>query len=183
MNECAVFQLTVEIWDTNKHHFEVDAKDANDVEKTLGLKLALKNESEAYERLGRLTESDYRSQAWRIRVALYEQDWPRVVTAIEDLSDANRKKEKWQYWLARAYQETGKPIQADELLSQLSTKRDFYGYLAADHLNREYQLAHNPLNVTDEEIGRIKNSKEFSVATSLCCWAERMTPNCNGGMR
>ena len=154
----------VDLWDNNRQQYDIDTKLSDKIEKRLALKLAYKNESDAYERLGKLNDSDYNSKAWRIRVALFEQNWPGVIAAIDDLNDANRKLEKWQYWLARAYQETGKPIQADELLSELSTKRDFYGYLAADRLNREYQLAHNPLEVTEAEIERIKYSQEFLAA-------------------
>ena len=154
----------IDLWDNNKQRFALTSAQVNKVEKHIALKLAYRNESDAFERLGRLNDSDYNSKTWRIRVALYEQNWPAVITAIEDLSPANQQLEKWQYWRARAYQETGKPIQADELLSELATKRDFYGYLAADRLNQEYQLRNNPLNVTEQEIERIKNHREFLAA-------------------
>ena len=154
----------IDFWDNNKQRFDISQQPADKLEERLALKLAYKNDSDAYERLAQLNESDHSSKAWRIRVALNEQDWPRIIAAIEDLSPENQKLEKWQYWLARAYQETGKPIQAHEILSGLSTKRDYYGYLAADRLNREYQLAHNPLEVTAEEIAGIKNHKEFLAA-------------------
>jgi soluble lytic murein transglycosylase len=154
----------IELWDSNKQRFDISRQDTDKLEKRLALKLAYKNDSDAYDRLAQLNASDHKSKVSRIRVALYEQDWPRVIAAIKDLKIENQALEKWQYWLARAYQETGRPIQAHELLSELSTKRDFYGYLAADRLNREYQLAHNPLDVTEEEITGIKNRKEFLAA-------------------
>ena len=154
----------IDLWDNNKQRFDINTKRADKLEKRLAFKLAYKNESGAYERLGQLNDSDNSSKTKRIRIALLEQDWPRVITAIEDLSAENQKLEKWQYWLARAYQETGKPIQSNELLSELSTKRDFYGYLAADRLNRQYQLSDNPLEVTTQQIEAIKNHKEFRVA-------------------
>jgi len=154
----------IELWDDNKQRFDISKQETDKLEKRLALKLAYKNDSDAYDRLARLNASDDKSQASRTRIALYEQDWPRVVAAIEDMDIENQQLEKWQYWLARAYQETGRPIQAHELLSELSTKRDFYGYLAADRLNREYQLANNPLDVTAEEIADIKNRREFLAA-------------------
>lgn len=154
----------IDLWDNNKQRFDISEQDTDKLEKRLALKLAYKNDSDAYDRLARLNASDHKSKSSRIRVALYEQDWPRVITAIKDLDIENQALEKWQYWLARAYQETGRPIQAHELLSELSTKRDFYGYLAADRLNREYQLSHSPLDVTAEEIADIKNHKEFLAA-------------------
>ena len=154
----------IDLWDNNKHIFDIDDERADKVERRLALKLAFRNESEAYERLGELNSSDYSSKAWRIRVALYNHDWPRVITAIEDLSSEDKEREKWQYWLARAFEETGKPIQAEELLTVLSNKRDFYGYLAADRLDRQYQLSHDPIDVTPQDIAEIKNHKEFRVA-------------------
>ena len=154
----------IALWDKNKQQYNIDTIQADKLEKRLAFKLAHKNESGAYERLGQLNDSDTSSKARRIRVALYEQNWPRVIAAIDNLSSENQKLEKWQYWRARAYQETGRPIQADELLTELSQKRDFYGYLAADRLNSEYQLSNNPLDVTAEEIENIKNRKAFRVA-------------------
>ena len=159
--------LAIALWDKNKQRFSIDEKPADKLEKRLAFKLSYQNESGAFERLGQLNDSDNRSKTQRIRVALSEQNWPRVITAIEKLSSENQKQEKWQYWLARAYQETGKPIQADELLSELSNKRDFYGYLAADRLNRLYQLSDNPIDVTPEEIANIKYHKEFRVASEF----------------
>ena len=154
----------IDLWDDNKQRFDISKEDIDRLEKNLALKLAYKNDSDACDRLAQLNASDHKSQASRTRIALYEQDWPRVVAAIEDMDIESQRLEKWQYWLARAYQETGRPIQAHELLSELSTKRDFYGYLAADRLNREYQLANNPLDVTAEEIADIKNRREFLAA-------------------
>ncbi len=153
-----------DLWDRNKDRFDITAKQADKVEKDLGLKLAFRDEPDAYEWLGRLKEYDYVSNTWRVRVALSEQDWPRVLKAIKGLSDADQKREKWQYWLARAYEETGKPIQAEELLSELASKRDFYGYMAAERLNRQYQLSDNPIDVTAEQMASVENHKEFRVA-------------------
>jgi soluble lytic murein transglycosylase len=157
----------IELWDQNKDKFDISKTRSNRIEKQLAFKLALKNETGAYERLGQLTASDSNTKAWRIRVALYEQNWPRVITAIQDLSVADQQSEKWQYWLARAYLETGKTEDAEKLLTRLATKRDFYGYLAADRVNSLYQLADNPIKVSSQEIEDIKNRDAFRVAFEL----------------
>ena len=154
----------IEIWDKHKQRYNLSTAQTDRLEKRLAFKLAYENDAAAYERLGQLNDSDNSSKTIRIRVALSEQNWPRVITAIEDLNPANKQTEKWQYWLARAYYETGKPLQAEEILSDLSVKRDFYGYLAADRLNRLYQLSDNPIEATSEQLGRIKNHQAFRVA-------------------
>lgn len=154
----------VALWDKNKSHFTIDKERADKLEKRLALKMAYRNEPGAYDRLGQLNTPDEKSKTLRIRLALHEQNWPRVLTAIEALSSEDQKLEKWQYWMARAYQETGKAIQADEILSRLANERDFYGYLAADRLDRLYQLSDNPVEVTPQEIAAIRNHKEFRAA-------------------
>ena len=154
----------IDLWDQYKHNFTFDKENSNKLEKQLAFKLAYKNETGAYERLSQLRDYDDNSTARRIRLALNEQNWPRVVTAIQALSSEEQAIEKWQYWLARAYQETSKPVQADELFRTLSTKRSFYGYLAADKVNSLYQLSDNPIDVSAQQIADIKNQKEFRVA-------------------
>jgi soluble lytic murein transglycosylase len=153
----------VALWDTNKHDFSMDSSAAGKVEKRLAMKLAYNNDASAYDRLGQLENADYSSKTRRIRVALSQQDWPRVVTAIEALGSANQEREKWQYWLARAYNEVGHPLEADQLFRDLADKRDFYGYLAADRLNRQYQLVDKPLNVSAQQIDTLKHREAFRV--------------------
>ena len=154
----------IKLWDDNKHLFTISDKQSNKLERRLAMKLAFENDAGAYDRLGQLDTADYNSQAWRVRVALDEQDWPRVIKAIQALNPVDQKREKWQYWLARAYQETGKPVQADELFSELASRRDYYGYLAADRLKREYQLSNKPVQASEQQIADIKNRPTFRVA-------------------
>ena len=154
----------ITLWDNNRTRFNLSKEDTDKLEKRLAYKLAYENEAGAYERLGQLNESDTSSKSRRIRVALYEQNWPRVIAAIQDLSIEDQQETNWQYWLARAYQETGESLRSEKLFSMLSEKRDFYGYLAAERLNRLYQLSDKPTDATPQEIADIKNRKEFRVA-------------------
>lgn len=154
----------IDVWDNNRELFNISRQDRNRVERRLAMKLAYKGDVDAYDRLGALELSDHRSQTLRIRLALQEQNWQRVIEAIGALDEKERNSEKWQYWLARAWQETGRPVQADEILSELSQKRDFYGYLAAEMLDRPYQLAHEPLDVSARDIQAVRDREAFRMA-------------------
>lgn len=154
----------IKIWDANKIHFTVNKKLADKLEKRLALKLVFEREAGAFDRLGQLDKQDYSSRAWRVRVALGAQNWQQVLTAIQALNDKEKASEKWQYWLARAYLETDNIETAQILLSQLSGKRSFYGFLAADRVNSLYQLSANPVQVSSEELTELKNQNEFMVA-------------------
>jgi len=167
----------IEIWDKNKQRFSIDKglatkldKDKlerDKLERRLALKLVFERESGAYERLGQLDEQDNSSRTWRVRIALSEQNWPNVLTAIHALSNEEKADDRWEYWLARAYMETGEIAMAQALLTDLSRKRSFYGFLAADKVNSIYQLSDTPVNVSPEEIAELKNRKEFRVAFEL----------------
>jgi soluble lytic murein transglycosylase len=162
----------IKIWDTNKQQFS-DEKSPEDklakdkIERRLAFKLASKKDSAAYERLSQLDVTDNSSRTRRIRVALQEQNWQNVIAAIQDLSEDEKEEERWLYWLARAYLETGKIEQAESLLSDLSNNRSFYGYLAADKVNSIYQLSDNPVDVSEADISALKNRNEFCVAFEL----------------
>lgn len=157
----------VALWDDNKQLFAVSEEDKSRVERRLALKLGYKNDANAYERLGQLKLSDNRSKTLRIRLALQEQNWPRVIEAIEDLDKKEQASEKWRYWRARAYQETGRPLQADELLSELAEHRDFYGYLAAEKLGLPYQLANDPIDATQQDVLAVSRQPAFQLAHEL----------------
>ncbi len=153
----------VELWHAHKQDFSIDSAVADKLEKHLVVKLALNNDASAYDRLGQLKNPDYNTQTLRIRIALSAQDWPRVATAIKAMDPADQQKEKWQYWLARAYNEIGHPLVADDLFRELAQKRDFYGYLAADRINSQYQLQDKPLDISAQQIDALKQREAFLV--------------------
>ncbi|HZW25409.1 MAG TPA: transglycosylase SLT domain-containing protein [Gallionella sp.] len=72
--------------------------------------------------------------AWWARAALRAYDWHATLAAIHAMSPQQQREPAWQYWKARALQETGKTAEATKLLAPLSTEYHFYGQLAADDL-------------------------------------------------
>ena len=153
-----------ELWDNNKNSFDIDKTKTGQVEKKLAFQLAFEGEQGAYERFSQLSAPDKSSRQWRVRVALSQQNWANVIAAIDDLSDTEKKHERWQYWLARAYLETGAAEQSESILLKLSVQRSFYGYLAADRVDGLYQLSSSPVDVSELEIVSLKNRDAFRVA-------------------
>ncbi len=161
------FATAITLWDTHKQEFNIDKTLADKLEKRLALQLAFEREMDAYHRLSQLNTTTYTSRAWRVRAALIKQNWDKVITAIQALNETEIKKQQWQYWLARAYLETDKVEKAQAILTELSTKRSYYGFLAANKINSLYQLSDNPIIISSEEITRLKYRKEFRVAFEL----------------
>jgi peptidoglycan lytic transglycosylase len=77
---------------------------------------------------------------WRVRSALWAGDFPKVATWIEAMPPALAAQPRWRYWYARAVAATTGAAAAAPLYAEIAGARDYYGYLAADHLDKNYNL-------------------------------------------
>ena len=78
--------------------------------------------------------------AWRARIALRQENWAEVRTAVERMSVAGRNDPAWIYWLGRAYKAQaavpGTPglAAAQAQFTRIAGEHHFYGQLAAEEL-------------------------------------------------
>ena len=86
-----------------------------------------------YERAANFPLNDTQA-AWKVRAALRAGEWATVESAINAMSDTERRESAWRYWLARASQQAGKPVVARSLREVLARENNFYGVLAAEEL-------------------------------------------------
>ena len=96
--------------------------------------------------------SDIPNETWRVRAALWQQDWQAVNKAVLSLELNEQQQPRWQYWLARSQAKLGQQAKAMKTYQTLVSKRDFYGFLAADQLQQPYQMNHNPIYYEQTEI-------------------------------
>ena len=81
---------------------------------------------------------------WRVRAALWNGDYARALLQIEHMPATLANQPRWRYWRARAVAATVGADAASPLFSGLADLRDYYGYLAADRLHRDYHLNARP---------------------------------------
>jgi soluble lytic murein transglycosylase len=79
-------------------------------------------------------------EEWRVRAALWTGDYAMVLRQIERMSASLAAQPRWRYWRARAVAATSGAEAAAPLFNDIAGLRDYYGYLAADHLHRGYDL-------------------------------------------
>ena len=84
-------------------------------------------------------------QEWRARAALWAGNYAKALTWIEQMPPNLAELPRWRYWHARATAATSGNEAAAPLYAEIAGLRDFYGYLAADRLNRNYTLNARPL--------------------------------------
>ena len=88
--------------------------------------------------------SDTQAQEWRARAALWSGDYTRSRTWIELMPTSLAAQPRWRYWHARSVQATANSAAASPLYAKIADLRDYYGYLAADRLHRDYHLNARP---------------------------------------
>jgi soluble lytic murein transglycosylase len=83
-------------------------------------------------------------EEWRVRAALWTGDYVRALRQIERMSASLAAQPRWRYWRARAVAATSGAEAAAPLFDDIAGLRDYYGYLAADRLHRDYDLHARP---------------------------------------
>ena len=138
------------LWPGLKKHFSFSAKQVAKVEKTNALFAAtdyLPFTISAIEALPK-DQQDAQILAWKTRYFLFHQNWKDVIKTIKSMPDFQRKKDSWQYWLARASAKTGNKQLAKNIFSKLALKTNYYGFLSADHMRLPYEICSEDMAAT-----------------------------------
>ena len=80
---------------------------------------------------------------------LLHSQWASLLTDLSMMSGAERESEESRYWRAIALQHSGRMVAAQDDFEKLSVERSYYGFLAADELDKHYSFDHVSL-VADE---------------------------------
>ena len=84
---------------------------------------------------------------WRARLALIDQDWPRVLKLISHLPAEVQLEGRWLYWSLVANLQLGRQPDAEKL-NLLTSERSYYGFKAAELTNRPFSINNRPSNFT-----------------------------------
>lgn len=129
-------------WLTLRKCFHFSEDQRNDVLNALALFHATDFDDHALQRLAALpaaAQTDA-TREWRVRVALAEQNWRAVLSALDALSPEQQRDGEWRYFRARALAELGKPALAQQQYTALASEPTFFGFLAADRSDAPYAL-------------------------------------------
>ncbi len=155
--------LAIKLWDERKQAYRIDSQTVQQLERSLAIALARSRNPGAYYRLNQLSVVDEEVNEWKVRAALLEQNWQHVTEALAGLSALERQDPKWQYWLARALDKTGNSLLAQDAYTKLAEDRSFYGFLAADTVNKPYQFSNKPVLLAENELDNLANESDFKM--------------------
>lgn len=118
-----------------------------DTHRLLAMRGAYRRLPESYDWLNSVPgrDDDLELKEWRIRAALYEQDWVNVLRSMKRLPIEEQEEDHWAYWEGRALEESGHAPLAKAIFEKLSKLPTYHGFLAADKIGAEYAIADNPI--------------------------------------
>jgi soluble lytic murein transglycosylase len=140
----------ISIWQQLSNQSSFGERETSLASKYIGLSLARNHHPEAYIWLKRipLQYADAAVMEWKIRTAIRHGDWYQIVTDIQNMPVQVQADLRWQFWWAYANEQLGNTIDAQGVYHYLASRRDFYGFLAADRLDVPYSFEDRPLEIS-----------------------------------
>lgn len=100
--------------------------------------------------------------------------WDDVAEAISKMDAETQKDNQWQYWLARAYEQSGdnnKKSTAKRMYQNLAKSNEYYGLMAKDKVGRRFDVnslgGSNLPNVSGADRNRAMQDPNFARAFAL----------------
>ncbi|WP_019625124.1 transglycosylase SLT domain-containing protein [Thioalkalivibrio sp. ALJT] len=145
-------------WEQRGERLELGTEAAARIQHALALRLALRYRPETLDFMAELDADVFDTQLrqWQVRAALYEGAWDTVLDAIRAMDGEVRREGAWQYWFARALEQTDSREAARSFYERAARERNFYGFLAADRLGQPYRIGHESLLIDDARRAEIR---------------------------
>ncbi len=156
-------EAAIQWWRQDSDRYSLTAAQKAQVKRFVGLRLAWRHDPRAWNWLAEIPDAltDEDVVAWRVRSALRHRRWHQVQQAIARLPARLRDTGQWRYWLARLNDRQGHSQLAKQLFRQVARETDFYGFLAADHLDLAYAIDHRPIAPSEKTVAELANSRTF----------------------
>jgi soluble lytic murein transglycosylase len=108
--------------------------------------------------------------AWRVRIALRQDNWREVMAAIARMSPAGRADPTWVYWQGRALKAEARTPEeraaAQELFARIAAEHHFYGRLAAEEIGQRVKVD-TAVAITPEELASAAANPAMQRALAL----------------
>ncbi len=156
-------------WDALCHQHGFTNQQYPTIANNLALYLCLRFEPQAIGRVlvipEHLRQDNVRE--WAVRTALRHENWDSVQTMLEHLTPTQQQDRRWIYWQGRVEQELGRPVQAQEIYATLNATQDYYGLLAAAHLQQPKEITHAALDISQDLVDNIVQIPGLQRAAEL----------------
>ncbi len=155
-------------WQRLKKKHRLPAKDDAYIMRKLGIMAARRHLPEAKDWLAsvKAEADDDVLRQWHTRSALRHKDWrtAKQLLVRSQLRDSNSQT---RYLAARVFEHMGDKGRARQLFEVLADERGYYGFLAADRINRPYRMKNEKIGASGSEIAAMNDAPSIKIAREL----------------
>ena len=151
-------ELAAVTWERLRTRFAFSGTAVASVHRRLGLSYAFAGKAEALYWLNTIPEAkmDDRAREWRILSSMNQGEWRQALEHLVTVQGGKKARtpssQRWRYWTARTLELLEWHDDADSIYAELARERSYYGFLAADRIERAYRLNHRTLEYSDHEL-------------------------------
>ncbi|MEM7257653.1 MAG: transglycosylase SLT domain-containing protein [Pseudomonadota bacterium] len=151
-------------WKASGSAFGFDQRELDHVIANHAVLAAKRSLPQTPELLADASSGDRLVRYWRVRTALQQLNWNEVLQQLDALTNKEQQSARWRYWRARALEATGQTSQADNIYRELSERVEFYGFLAADRINRTYQVEGQQPVIDKNTVAALAEDNDIATA-------------------
>lgn len=157
------------LWQELGHKFSIEQHESQNILKRLAVSYAVSNHENSLDWLLKVPEEviDESIRQWRLAYSLQNNDWQDVYSVLNSLPEHMQADEAVLYWKARSLEALGEEGWSHTAYQELSERRDYYGFLASNKLNKNISLRHVPVEISDREYFKVGSSKVVQRAYEL----------------
>ena len=150
-------------------HFGWSEYTRGGIAREIALQAAVTLSDDALQILLALPKSQHDDQLlqWWARLALASEEWATLDAVIGQLPAESRSDGRWRYWQAFAAEKLGDAEAALKLRDVLSREPTYYGFLAADRLDRPYTICPLEPSTRPQAVERLRVQPDFSRSLEL----------------
>ncbi len=162
-------ELSIKLWQQYQGKLLLTDTQKAQVVRRLGLYLLKSYHPKSEEWLAQIdpNHSDEHLLEWQLRFQLSQHDWDATGDLIKKLPLSLKNKDRWKYWEARYLLVTGEAQQAQAIFADVAKNRNFYGFLAAQHIGLQYQLNHLTKPINQTTLDMLENLPAITRAREL----------------
>ena len=104
------------------------------------------------------------------RQAIRFSAWESLIKAIDAMSVNQKQEDRWQYWLARAYEQRNDASSkqtAQQIFRKLAEGEDYHNLLAKDHVGQSYSSIPPSYEPSSRDLQRLSQDINFNRAFAL----------------
>ena len=157
------------LWNKLADQYKFSLAEKNEMEREITFTAVQQKLPRAGKWLDALQEkqSNQYIQRYLIRYAAQTQDWESLHKWTKKVVAPEFNKLRWWYWRARSLEEIGNKKAADQIFKDLARKRDYYGFLSAENLGRDYRFNDRRLPLSKEQKEKLLTNKGVVRAREL----------------